>query len=223
MLRGRNAKECPSELTEALGNRALPYRTVARWAAAFQLGRVANADMRRTGLPRTVRTDVARAMIAQCLKDDRRWSLQELQANTGIDQATVHKILREDLHMRKIAAKWVPYALTEQQKLCRYETCINLETYQKEGENLLNNIITIDETWVRVYEPELKSQSAEWRHEVSPQRRKFRRNPCPVKLMVILSYDVQGVILCHFVPHAETVNAQYYVRCISAKSLTSCS
>ena len=29
VLRGRNAKECRSELTEALGNRALPYRTVA--------------------------------------------------------------------------------------------------------------------------------------------------------------------------------------------------
>ena len=44
-------------------------------------------------------------------------SLQELQAHTGIDQATVHKILREDLHMRKTAAKWVPHALTEQQKM----------------------------------------------------------------------------------------------------------
>ena len=70
-----------------------------------------------------MRTDVARAVIAQRLGDDRRWSLQELQAHTGIDQATVHKILREDLHMRKIAAKWVPQALTEQQKWCRYETC----------------------------------------------------------------------------------------------------
>ena len=28
--------------------------------------------------------------------------------------------------------------------------------------------------------------------------------------MVILAYDVQGVILCHFVPHGETVTAQYY-------------
>ena len=25
-----------------------------------------------------------------------------------------------------------------------------------------------------------------------------------------MTYDVQGVILCHFVPHGETVNAQYY-------------
>ena len=28
--------------------------------------------------------------------------------------------------------------------------------------------------------------------------------------MVILAYDVQGEILCHFVPHGETVNAQYF-------------
>ena len=48
VLRGRNGKEYHSELTEALGNHALPYRTVARWSAAFQRGRVASADMRRT-------------------------------------------------------------------------------------------------------------------------------------------------------------------------------
>ena len=75
---------------------------------------------------------------------------------------------------------------------------------------MLNSIITIDETWVRAYEPELKHQSAEWIHEGSPRRQKFRQNPSPVKLIVILACDVQGVILCHFVPHGETVNAQYY-------------
>ena len=90
VFRGINAKECHSELTEALANRALPYRTVSRWAAAFQRGRVASADMRRTARPRSVRTAVARAVIAQCLEDDRRWSLQ---GHTGIDQATVHKNL----------------------------------------------------------------------------------------------------------------------------------
>ena len=113
--------------------------------------------------------------------------------------------------MRKIVSKWVPHALTEQQqKKFRYEPCrIHLEMYRNERENLLNNI-TIDWTWVRAYEPELKRQSAEWRHEGSPRRQKFRQNPSPVKLMVILPYDVQGVILCHFVPHGETVNAWYY-------------
>ena len=123
--------------------------------------------------------------------------------------------------MSKISAKWMPHALTEQQKWCRYETCrIHLEMYQN-GENLLNNIITIDETWIRAYEPELKLQSAKWRHEGSPRRQKLRQNPSPVKLMVILAYDVQAVIFCHFVPHDGTVNAQYCSTYVSSKSLTS--
>ena len=60
-----------------------------------------------------MRTDFARAVIAQCLEDDRRWSLQKLQAHIGIDQEPVHKILREHLHMRMINEKLVPHALTE--------------------------------------------------------------------------------------------------------------
>ena len=67
---------------------------------------------------------------------------------------------------------------------------------------MLNNIVTIDETWIRAYEPELKRQSAEWRHKRSPRGQKFRQNQSPVKLMVILG-DIQGVILCHCVPHGE--------------------
>ena len=66
VLLTRNAKECHSELAEALGNRTLPYRIDARWATAFQRGRVSSADMRQTGRQRTVRTDVARAVVARC-------------------------------------------------------------------------------------------------------------------------------------------------------------
>ena len=211
VLRGQNARECHAQLLQAVGDRALPYRTVARWVAAFESGREASKDKPRTGRPRTVRTDVSRAIIQQCLENDRRWSLQELATETGIDQATVHKILRHDLHMRKIAAKWVPHALTEQQKWTRYETCrVNLERYEREGDIMLNRIIAIDETWARAYEPELKRQSAEWRHHGSPRKHKVRQNPSPVKLMVILAYDIRGIILCHFVPHRQTVNAAYY-------------
>ena len=82
---------------------------------------------------------------------------------------------------------------TYEKKWRRYEICrIHLERYQNEGENSLNNIITIDETWVRAYEPELKPQSAEWRHKGSPLRQKFRQNPSPVKLMLILAYSMMS-------------------------------
>ncbi|GFY68331.1 uncharacterized protein TNIN_470011 [Trichonephila inaurata madagascariensis] len=34
-------------------------------------------------------------------------------------------------------------------------------------------------------------------------------NPSPVKSMVIITYNVRGIIICHFVPHGSTVTAQY--------------
>ncbi|GFX94171.1 HTH_48 domain-containing protein [Trichonephila clavipes] len=47
VLRGRNAMEWHSELVEALGKNALPYRTVARWVGKFQQGRVSTSDEQR--------------------------------------------------------------------------------------------------------------------------------------------------------------------------------
>ncbi|GFT70422.1 HTH_48 domain-containing protein [Trichonephila clavipes] len=48
-LRGRNAMECHNTLVEALGNNALPYRTVARWIGKFQQGCVSTCDEQRSG------------------------------------------------------------------------------------------------------------------------------------------------------------------------------
>ncbi|GFW27731.1 HTH_48 domain-containing protein [Trichonephila clavipes] len=38
-----------NELVEALGNNALPYRTVMRWVEKFQQGRVSTCDEERSG------------------------------------------------------------------------------------------------------------------------------------------------------------------------------
>ncbi|GFR03791.1 uncharacterized protein TNCT_327151 [Trichonephila clavata] len=50
----------------------------------------------------------------------------------------------------------------------------------------------------------------EWRRVGSPTRQKIHQNPSPVKLIVIVTYDVMGIIVCHFVPHGKTVTVQYY-------------
>ena len=151
VLWGRNAKECYSELTEALGNCALPYRTVARWAAAFQHGRVASADMRQTGHPRTVHTDVTRAVIAQCLEDDRRWSLQELQAHKVLIRQLCIKsykkicicvrLLQSGCHMHLlnnkngVAMKLVVY-ISKGTKM-KETTCWTLSLLMKHGSGLM--------------------------------------------------------------------------------------
>ncbi|GFU66065.1 uncharacterized protein TNCV_1116771 [Trichonephila clavipes] len=55
VLRGGNAMECHSELVEALGNNALPYRTIARCVGKFQQGHVSSSDEQRSRRPELIR------------------------------------------------------------------------------------------------------------------------------------------------------------------------
>ena len=129
-------------------HQALPYRTVARWVGTFK--------KEENQLPICLAVDVLCqptrmvAVVEQCLEEDRRWTVLELAQHTGIPASSVRLILRQDLNLRKISAKWVPHHLTEVQKWTRYEMCcINLEIFHREGNGMLNRIISIDETWAR--------------------------------------------------------------------------
>ena len=56
--------------------------------------------------------------------------------------------------MRKVAARWVPRALTDEQKQARVDVAKCLyKRYEKEGDTFINRIIAIDETWIKSYEP----------------------------------------------------------------------
>ena len=133
--------------------------------------------------------------------------LLELERDSGIKRCIVHRILHNELHQCKIALLWVPHALTEIKRWVGYVICSDhLACWQQDGDRFLSWIIAINEFWARAFDPELKRQSAEWRHAGSPKS----QNPSPVKLMVIVAYDIRGIIIWHFVSHGKTVTAQYY-------------
>jgi hypothetical protein len=69
-----------------------------------------------------------------------------------------------------------------------------LRRYEAEGEQFLSRIVAIDETWIQDFEPQLKSQSSQWKHATSPRPKKCRRQQSKVKLMMIMAYDKNGVI-----------------------------
>ena len=70
--------------------------------------------------------------------------------------------------------------------------------------------MAIDETLIGSYEPELKSQSAEWDTPVSARPAKFRRKQGNIKQLAIFAYDNHGILSSHFIPVGQTVNRQYY-------------
>jgi len=74
----------------------------------------------------------------------------------------------------------------------------------------LRKLVTGDETWCFVYDPTTKRQSTEWVGETSSRQKKLRFQKSRVKIMLVIFFDLQGVIHKEFVPEGETTNAVYY-------------
>jgi len=84
-----------------------------------------------------------------------------------------------------------------------------LECFEKEGEDFLKKIITVDETWVHHYDPENKRQPMEYRHKKSPQPKKFKTQASAGKVMLTVFWNLERVVLAHFL-EKETINSQHY-------------
>ena len=120
--------------------------------------------------------------------------------------------------MRRVAARWVPHCLTRAQMTDRVETAqTHLNRHENEGDQFINRIVAIDETWLRSYEPESKSQSSEWHTPSSPRPAKFRRTQGALKQLAIITYDIRGVLVTDYVPIGQSVTGTYYAKFLQAK------
>jgi len=64
------------------------------------------------------------------------------------------------LKKKKICARWVSHALSDEEKQKRLDAATLLKRwFVAEGMDFLQQIIAINETWLRDFESELKSQS----------------------------------------------------------------
>ena len=209
--RGKKATEIFNALQEVEPTCAVGCSTICRWVKDFNNGRQESYKKPSSSRPVTVTDADNTEIVAHLLNSDRRFTCEEIAYETGISKSSVHVILTKNLSMRKIAARWVPHALSQTEREKRVEICTELlNRYSEEGETMLNRVVAIDETWIRSFEPELKRQSSEWHTPNSPRPVKFRRSMnCP-KMLMIFAYDINGVLTTHRVQHGCTVNKEYY-------------
>jgi hypothetical protein len=128
----------------------------------------------------------------------------------GINYGSAQSIVHDDLGYHKVCAQWVLKQLTAQHEQQRVDVATRfLQCYEKDP-GILEQIVTGDKTWVHHYELESKRQSTEWKHPLSPVRKKFRQQPSCKKLMITFFWDMQGPVLVKFQAHGETVNSAKY-------------
>jgi len=103
-------------LRTAYGDAVLSSSQALRWYKAFKDGREGIEDEQCAGRPSTSRTENNVARVKAVLDRDRHLSVRLMAEEVGLPKTDVHRIITEDMHMRKICAKLVPKNLSDEQK-----------------------------------------------------------------------------------------------------------
>ncbi|UYV82119.1 hypothetical protein LAZ67_21000950 [Cordylochernes scorpioides] len=206
---GKNATETFHMLQKPFKDDCISRSQFGKWHKAFKEGREEVADEPRSGRPTTARTDENVDRVLEVLRTDRRLSIQQI-ADT-LHMSTFVEHVTEDLQMRKVCAKLVPKVLTQDQKELRVLRCQELLDLVQNEPDFLNSVITGDESWMFKYDPESKRQSCAWHTKSSPRTKKARMSKSRIKTMIIVFFDIRGIVHCEFVPQGQTVNSAFYL------------
>ena len=145
---GKMATETVLMLEQAFGSAALSWRRVFESHRRFREGQTSAEDDERSGRPSSPRTDDSKAQISEILDQDRKKTLREISAESGLSYGTCQRIVTGDLAMKRVAAKFIPKLLNPDQKKNRMLICQDMKQSLADDPDLLSKIITGDETWV---------------------------------------------------------------------------
>jgi hypothetical protein len=88
------------------------------------LGGILDFEMEeRGGRPKSTRTAVNIAAVADLVKNDRRIASRMIAESLNIPKTVVLRILKEDLGNRKLCARFAPHCLTAERREDRVTSC----------------------------------------------------------------------------------------------------
>ncbi len=209
---GCTPKESWTRMLPVFDDKTMCLKTVRIWHKRFLQGETNPKDRPRPGRPRTARSNDNIQKVQAALQTDRRSTLDEMSDELHLSRPSIHTILKKDLNLSKLAPKFVPRLLTQEQKDFCKKLCEDNLQAMKDDPLFLSRIITGDESWISVFEMELKVKSREWlpkgRHTLRPI--KAIRNHSEKKAMITIFWDMQGVVHSEYLAPNETVSSDTY-------------
>ena len=204
-------KETFRMLQQAYGDDCLSRTQCYDWYRRFESGRTSIEDYPKSGRPVTSTNDDQIENVRAVIRGNRRLTVREVSEEVGISKSSCHSILTAKLLMHRVAAKFVPRLLSDEQRQNRSLISQELLQRAENDQEFLKNIITGDETWFYGYDVETKRQSSQWVGPSSPRPKKARQCRSSIKKMLIVFFDWKGVVHHEFVPPRQTVNKEFYL------------
>ncbi len=200
------------------GTNTLCQQSVRSWVRRFDDDPDSSClDRPRCGGPRKARNAAMINKIKVLLAVDRHFTMRGVAAQCGVSTGSVHNILKKDLGLTKIAAKFVPKILSEEQCQKHVEAAQKCTDMVADDPTVLQQIVTSDESSIYSYDPETKHKSQEWVSRVQGRPTKALRGCSQKKTMLVAFFDDAGVIHFEFVQ--GTVNRFVYCQILGHEAV----
>lgn len=144
------------KIEQVFGEDAMGVTQIKEWFNRFKDGRTSAESEQRCGRPQTARSAAVVERVRNLVMAYRRLTVREIAEEVGVSKDSAHAILREDLSMNRVAAKFVPKLLSPKQKDLRFDVAQDLLDTANTDPGFLNTVITGDDSWVYGYDPETK-------------------------------------------------------------------
>ena len=213
-----DSKQIFNELCGIYGPQTISLRTVFRRVKAFKAGKFSVEDNTHPGRPKTAVTKANIAAVKIVVEQDVWLSVKDIASCTGISEGSVQTILKKRLDLRKVCARWVPHLLTEEQKTQRLKCARELlKTYKGCNSWVISNLLTGDETWMHMLEPQRRAGNKQW-------KRKDQKHPCIAKRTISLKkmlyaifFNSSGPVIQVPCPSGHTVTGLFYKNSVLKK------
>jgi hypothetical protein len=104
---------------EVFGKHSLSWTAVFEWHSCFKTSEVSVEADKRSGPPSTSNTTENVEKVRELIHEDRCRKIHDLADTIGISYGVCQEILTENLNMHRLALKFVPEFLTNDQKQWR--------------------------------------------------------------------------------------------------------
>jgi hypothetical protein len=169
-LKRNSAKKIYDDMSVTLGEKRPSYSTVRSWVAGFRTGNLNPEDEECSGRPTRVTFPENVSAIHSMILDDGRISAKKIAETLAISRERVGYIIHEILDMRKLSDKWVPKCLNaDQKRVPVLASQAILDRFRWDPVGFFNHLVTMDEIWIRIYDPKTKELSKKWIHSGSPR------------------------------------------------------
>lgn len=184
--------------------------SIHSWIRQFHVGHVSIVEKPRVPRQKTGCSAWSIRKVEDLVAQDRSITLKQISVKTGLAPTSIQRILKKDLRLTKKCSIFVPAVLTEAHKQCHQDVCNFMTRLMHQDPRVFRSVVTMDESWIWIYDPHMKAQSREWLRKDEPCPQKLQKTLATAKVMILTFFDSRGMVYIEYVQRPQTVNQQTF-------------